>query len=141
MEQSFHGPMDVPEEQCRKLLEQHRPQVGRLAFADDYNPDWPTILPVNYVCVDGDIYIRTFEGSKLFAALRRQRVAFEIDDVDVDVRSGWSVVVIGPLDIVRGDYPSAVHSLRPWASTTPEYVIRLRPQQITGREVIGSRAS
>jgi hypothetical protein len=75
----------------------------------------------------------------LFAALRRQRVAFEVDEVDDDLRCGWSVVVVGPLDIVRGDYPSAVRSLQSWAGDKPEHVVRLQAQQITGREVIGPR--
>jgi nitroimidazol reductase NimA-like FMN-containing flavoprotein (pyridoxamine 5'-phosphate oxidase superfamily) len=139
MERSFLGLIELSEEQCRELLDRHRRSVGRVAFADDRNPDWPTILPVNYVWAGGDIYFRTFEGSKLFAALRRQRVAFEVDEVDDDLRCGWSVVVVGPLDIVRGDYPSAVRSLQSWAGDKPEHVVRLQAQQITGREVIGPR--
>ena len=96
MERSFLGLIELSEEHCRELLDQHRPTVGRVAFADDHNPDWPMVLPVNYVWVGGDIYFNTFEGSKLFAALRSQRVAFEIDEVDDDLRCGWSVVVVGP---------------------------------------------
>lgn len=140
MERSFLGLIELSEEHCRELLDQHRPTVGRVAFADDHNPDWPMVLPVNYVWIDGDIYFNTFEGSKLFAALRHQRVAFEIDEVDDDLRCGWSVVVVGPLDIVRGDVPSAVRTLRSWASGKPDHVVRLHAQQITGREVMGSPA-
>jgi nitroimidazol reductase NimA-like FMN-containing flavoprotein (pyridoxamine 5'-phosphate oxidase superfamily) len=111
-----------------------------LAFAEDRNPDWPMILPINYSYVDGNIFFRTFEGSKLFAALRRQRVAFEVDEIDEEVRHGWSVVVVGPLDTVRGDYPAAVRALQSWASDKPEHVVRLTVQQITGREVMGPEA-
>lgn len=139
MERSFPSLIELSEEQCRHLLDQHRPTVGRVAFADDRNPDWPTILPVNYVWADGDIYFRTFEGSKLFAALRRQRVAFEVDEVDDDLHSGWSVVVVGPLDLVRSGYPGAVRSLRPWAADKPDHVVRIQARQITGREVVGPR--
>jgi nitroimidazol reductase NimA-like FMN-containing flavoprotein (pyridoxamine 5'-phosphate oxidase superfamily) len=133
------GLIELTDEQCRHLLQQHRSTVGRVAFADDRNPDWPTILPINYAWAGGDIYFRTFEGSKLFAALRRQRVAFEVDEIDDDLRHGWSVVVVGPLDIVRSGYPTAVRSLQSWAADKPEHIIRLQVQQITGRRVIGPR--
>lgn len=138
MEARFVGLIELTDEQCRQLLDQHRPTVGRVAFADDRNPDWPTILPVNYVWAGGDVYFRTFEGSKLFAALRRQRVAFEVDEIDDDLQCGWSVVAVGPLDIMRSGYPTAVDSLQSWAND-PEHVLRLHVQQITGRRVIGSR--
>lgn len=70
----------------------------------------PTILPVNYV-LDAEtesIVFRTGYGTKLAAAGRNAVVAFEIDDIDEDTRSGWSVVVIGtaievtdPVDLAR----------------------------------------
>jgi len=76
---------------------------------------------------------RTFEGSKLYAALRRQRVAFEIDDVDADLRQGWSVVTLGTLDIVtdRTDHHAVDEHLTSWAAGGTEPPIRLDIEQLT----------
>lgn len=137
MGRSYVGLIELSAAECRELLEAHRPRVGRVAFAESNNPDWPTILPVNYVYVDGDIYFRTFRGSKLFAALSSQQVAFEVDGVEEDGRRGWSVVLLGPLDVVVDDPPDAVRSLHSWASDAPEHVVRLQVQQTTGRKVMG----
>lgn len=137
MERSFHGLIELTEEHCRELLEEHRPPVGRIAFVEDRDPHWPTILPINYSHAGDSIYFRTFEGSKLFAALRRQRLAFEIDGLDEDLGYGWSVVVIGTPEVVTGDAPDDVGVLRSWASDKPEHLVRLAITQITGREVMG----
>ena len=54
----------------------------------------PVIFPVNYV-LDGDVVVfRSDPGTKLDGATLA-RVAFEIDHVDRDLKSGWSVVVQG----------------------------------------------
>ena len=57
------------------------------------------IFPVNYV-LDGDtIVFRTDPGTKLGAA-GRARASFEIDSVDREHRTGWSVVASGRLEEV-----------------------------------------
>ena len=100
MTRSHHRLIELTEQRCRELLASHLPRIGRLAFAEDGDPAWPTVLPINYVLVRGAVYLRTFEGSKLYAALRRQRVAFEVDEVDAAWREGWSVLALGRLDVV-----------------------------------------
>jgi uncharacterized protein len=129
----------LSEGQCRDLLRTHQTGVGRIAFAEDGNAEWPSILPVNYAYRDGAIFFRTFEGSKLYTALRRQRVAFEIDDVDKDWRQGWSIVALGTLDVARepGEHNSVDQMLRSWAADEREHLVRLDIERLTGREVIG----
>jgi uncharacterized protein len=132
--------VELTEAQCRARLEGHEHRLGRLGFAEDGDPNWPTVLPVNYAYHDGDIFIRTQEGSKLYAALRRQRVAFEVDAVDLEWRQGWSVVALGTLEIVRDEERRAAVDavLRSWAARATEQLVRLDVERMTGREIISS---
>lgn len=142
MTRQKHRIIELDESQCRELLTTHRARLGRVAFVEDGDPDWPTVLPVNYAVVDGTVFFRTFEGSKLYAALRRQRVAFEVDSVDEEWRDGWSVLAIGSLDVVRdaGLAAAADEDLASWVATTDEQLVRLEIDQLTGRRVIGPHA-
>jgi nitroimidazol reductase NimA-like FMN-containing flavoprotein (pyridoxamine 5'-phosphate oxidase superfamily) len=85
---------DLDVDTCLQLLAQRR--VGRLAFVEEGGH--PVVLPVNYLLDRGSVLIRTGEGSKLAAAVRKARVAFEVDEIDDDLQIGWSVVVKGIAD-------------------------------------------
>ena len=142
MSRSHHQVVELDESRCRELLATSTPRLGRVAFAEDGDPDWPTALPVNYAYHDGAIYFRTFEGSKLFAALRRQRVAFEIDEIDATWRQGWSVVAIGSLDVVRDPEATAAVDamLERWAVDRTDQLVRIAIDHVTGRAVTGPPA-
>lgn len=143
MSRSQHRIIQIDEQRCRELLATHTPRLGRVAFAEGADPDWPSVLPVNYAYHDDAVYFRTFEGSKLYAALRHQRVAFEIDDLDPQWREGWSVVALGQLDIVRD--PAVIATVAPaltsWAAGDDEQLVRLAVAQLSGREVMGPPGS
>ena len=92
---------DLPFEDCLALLRLRR--VGRVALVID---DYPLVVPVNYRLVELPgrhhwIAIRTRQGG----AIERAAVhcAFEIDDIDEEHRTGWSVVVRGTLHHVDPD--------------------------------------
>ena len=55
----------------------------------------PVVFPVNFVLDRHRVVYRTGEGTKLDAAYRGSRVAFEIDGTDTAARTGWSVLVRG----------------------------------------------
>ena len=76
--------------ECFGLLA--RQQVGRVAVVDDRGP---VVFPVNFVLDRHMVVFRTDEGTKLDAAARCSRVAFEIDGIDAAAHTGWSVVVRG----------------------------------------------
>ena len=120
-------------DQCRALLVTHRPRLGRLAFVDG---EWPIVLPVNFA-LDGDIvYFRTAAGSKLDAAVRRDRVAFQLDHVDEVWEEGWSVLAFGRLRVV--DDPEELARarrlpLRPWAGGDKPHYLRLEMLSLSGR--------
>ena len=120
-------------EECLSLLE--RRHLGRVAFLDD---GLPTILPVNYVLVDGFVVFRTDAGGKLEAALRGDVVAFEIDGIDVTNRTGWSVLVRGHAERVSD--PAELARLRAmplvaWAPGAKPHYVRIRANAVTGRRI------
>jgi nitroimidazol reductase NimA-like FMN-containing flavoprotein (pyridoxamine 5'-phosphate oxidase superfamily) len=80
---------ELSDSACRELLASR--EVGRLGFVDE---GYPIVLPVSYRYVDGRIWIRTGSGSKLSSA-PLSPVSFEIDELDLASRSGWSVLAKG----------------------------------------------
>jgi nitroimidazol reductase NimA-like FMN-containing flavoprotein (pyridoxamine 5'-phosphate oxidase superfamily) len=75
--------------ECLRLLESKR--IGRLVYTDRA---LPAVLPVPFAVHDGAVVVRAPEGSAAMAA-RDAVVAFEVDDVDGDLREGWTVTVVG----------------------------------------------
>ena len=113
--------------------------VGRVAF-----PDGGTVivLPVNHV-VDGDsVAFRTTWGSKLHRAGDGGSMSYEIDEHDVATRSGWSVLVTGRAEILRGAEATRLEALAPpsWTSfgdspTGDVSWVRIRAEEVSGREI------
>lgn len=108
-----------------------RNTVGRFAYVARQGV--PDVVPVNYVWRDGEILIRSGPGPKLQAAQRGERVAFEVDELDVDRRTGCSVVVTGQagVDHTQLDDPD----LEPWASGPRRHLIRITPTRVDGRRI------
>jgi nitroimidazol reductase NimA-like FMN-containing flavoprotein (pyridoxamine 5'-phosphate oxidase superfamily) len=127
----------LPPEECRDLLTTK--SVGRVGFD---GPDGPQVLPVNYVVHRRDIIFRTGAGSALADAMRGGRVAFEIDDIDEFLQSGWSVLVVGDAGLV--DDPDLLVELwgdrgpQPWAVGLRTQFVRITPTRLTGRRVVQS---
>ena len=76
---------------CLDLLATRR--TGRLAYVA--RAGVPDIVPVNIALDDERVLVRSGPGPKLQAAERREVVALEVDDIDEDGHTGWSVVVAG----------------------------------------------
>jgi uncharacterized protein len=117
---------------CRDLLSTE--VVGRLGVLVDGCAE---IFPVNYG-LDGDgIVFRTNAGTKLTGALTGE-VVFEVDRIDVDKRSGWSVIVHGRAeDISRFDGPQLRERAKQAWVGPKEFLVRIAPRTITGRRVLG----
>lgn len=130
-----HQRMEVLDrEEARDLLA--LASVGRLAFVEGGEV---TVLPVNHVVDAWAVAFRTAYGSKLTAAVRGQRVAFEADGLDGAQRTGWSVLVRGEAEHVTD--PSVTErldelSLDVWADAVerPRW-IRIPIDEITGRRI------
>lgn len=122
-------------DECRALLVTHRPRLGRLAFVAD---GWPLVLPVNFA-VDGDaVYFRSAAGSKVAAAARCERVAFQVDHVDEVWEEGWSLLAFGRLRVVEDPAELARARrlpLRPWAGGDTPHFLRLDVVSLSGRRI------
>ncbi|MEU9023980.1 pyridoxamine 5'-phosphate oxidase family protein [Actinomadura sp. NPDC048394] len=119
--------------ECRDLL--RHAEVGRIVFTHNA---LPAIQPVNYVLDGEDIVFRTSRTSRLATAATGTIVAFEIDEFDVDTRTGWSVVAVGPARRVSAPGEVALLQgieLRTWAPGQRDLLIRVRPEMLSGRRI------
>lgn len=120
-------------DQCLDLLQTVR--VGRLVFTE---LALPAVQPVNFRVWQGDIAMRIASGQKLAAAVDNHVVAFEADELDPDLRTGWSVTVIGHARLIT-DVDELVKLsgvfLQPWADGRCDYFVRIRTEQVTGRRL------
>jgi nitroimidazol reductase NimA-like FMN-containing flavoprotein (pyridoxamine 5'-phosphate oxidase superfamily) len=123
----------LTEQECRDLL--GTVPHGRIVFTDRA---LPAIQPVNFVMADGAVVISTAAGSKLAAAARNAVVAFEIDEFDDALSTGWSVVVIGHARVVAEDGELS-HlrdlPLKAWTLCEPVHYIAITPELISGRSL------
>jgi hypothetical protein len=96
--------------------------------------------------LDGDLIVfRTDPGTKLDHG-SLDRVAFEVDEIDLAHREGWSVVVAGTGREITGALDKASEReqslpLQPWASGPKEHWIRIVAPVITGRRLERSSSS
>lgn len=128
-ESGEHGVTRMAHDEAVQLLAAHT--VGRFAYVA--REGVPDVVPVNYAWRDGVVLIRSGPGPKLQAAQRGDRVAFEVDELDVERRTGRSVVVIGraTLDVAGPDDPDP----SPWASGPRRHLIRITPSRVEGRRI------
>jgi nitroimidazol reductase NimA-like FMN-containing flavoprotein (pyridoxamine 5'-phosphate oxidase superfamily) len=124
----------LTEPECLELLA--GTEVGRVGLTIGA---LPAIFPVNYGMVDGTIVFRTAPGSKLAAAALGAVVAFEVDDYDRSDRSGWSVLAVGPSEVVHDiglTFRVLDAAIEPWAGGTRTSIVRIRPEIISGRRIV-----
>jgi len=124
-------PLDRAE--CLTLLAT-RP-IGRLVFTYRALPD---VLPVNYVLDGESVIIRLGSGSTAATATRDSVVAFEVDDVDVSARIGWSVIIVGRAEEITDLVElraAQVLGLVPWAGDWRDHFIRISMEKLTGRRL------
>jgi len=124
----------LPLQECMRLL--GRVPVGRVAFVSRGEV---VVVPVNHARDGSAVVFRTGEGAIQSAAARRHVVSFEVDDYDVEQRTGWSVLLKGTLDLVTDEAEVdrlREHGLHPWADATgrPHWV-RMTPTTVSGRRI------
>jgi nitroimidazol reductase NimA-like FMN-containing flavoprotein (pyridoxamine 5'-phosphate oxidase superfamily) len=128
--------VELSEADCKELLAQHT--AGRIGFMA---PDGPQILPVTYQYRNGSVIFRTSPFGPLASLVRRTSVAFEIDDIDAQNKSGWSVLMLGFAEAMAHDYlltRAWETGPVPWADGVRNLFIEITPRKITGRAVKGS---
>ena len=115
--------------------------IGRIAYLSRFGP---AVLPVNYKWHDGAVVFRTAQHSALDEDLQTgisggdYLVAFEIDEIDLPGRQGWSVLIQGPAHHVEGEAERASAEdagVEPWPPGERELFLRIVPHRVTGRRI------
>jgi nitroimidazol reductase NimA-like FMN-containing flavoprotein (pyridoxamine 5'-phosphate oxidase superfamily) len=118
---------------CWQLLPTE--EVARVAWAGS---DSVAIVPVNYTVVDKALWFQTQPYSQLGRACDGARLAIEVDQLDHEKRSAWSVVVVGYADVVDPeDVPEAVRQMQIWIPGPRSLAVRVAPVEVSGRRVWG----
>jgi nitroimidazol reductase NimA-like FMN-containing flavoprotein (pyridoxamine 5'-phosphate oxidase superfamily) len=120
-------------DECHRLLSSAN--IGRLGYCTDVGP---RIVPMNYTLVSEFVTFRTGFDTEASHQLFDHPIAFEVDQVDEFLQSGWSVLVIGnaqPLDEASLLLLDVEQSPEPWPAGRRSLVVQLPLTMMTGRRV------
>lgn len=126
--------VELTTDECLSLLGGH--EAGRIALN---TPGGLRILPVNYAMFGDAIVFRTLPYGEIANNAHAAEVAFQIDDLDHDLKRGWSVLAVGVAR--RVDDPDEVRLIReewdptPWAAGQRNLYFKLDWSQLSGRQV------
>ncbi|TDD50061.1 pyridoxamine 5'-phosphate oxidase family protein [Kribbella antibiotica] len=110
--------------------------LGRLVYT---HGGLPAIRLVNFVLDDDTIVFSTGQGDKFHAAERGDVVAFEADEVDAHLHTGWTVTAIGHLSTVSTEEAAELRRTLPlhsWLPIDAPQLIRLGVESIHGRRLL-----
>ena len=96
----------------------------------------PIVLPVTFRLVDEQIVFRTRRDTHLGLGTHNSVVAFEVDDIDPEDHTGWSVVVTGIASELRDpQMVDALHAiaLPEWSREDETRVVAIAVSMISGR--------
>jgi uncharacterized protein len=99
----------------------------------------PLVVPVNFALDGHAVVFRTTVDGSLAAATREAVVAFQADDIDEDVRSGWSVTITGvavPVTAASELLRLQQLGLAPWAPGRRDHYVRITSGIVTGRHLV-----
>jgi nitroimidazol reductase NimA-like FMN-containing flavoprotein (pyridoxamine 5'-phosphate oxidase superfamily) len=130
-------PIELSREECLQLLADS--SFGRIAVSTGDGA--PIIRPVNYIFDERSqsVVFRTVHGTKLYALLGARQAALEIDAIDSDTRSGWSVIIVGVTERVTN--PIEVRRLEQlgldtWIPDHESHWLRIRAWTVSGRRIV-----
>jgi Pyridoxamine 5'-phosphate oxidase len=123
------------EAECMELLADGG--MGRLVFNSRYGP---TALPVVYKIDEGSLVLGTWDpvfDEDLRTGIEHAdyHVAVEADQINLEAREGWIVLVRGAahhLDTEAERAPFIHAGLEPWVDEVPAHFIRVNPTTIYG---------
>jgi hypothetical protein len=100
--------------------------------------DGPRVVPMNYLIVSDSIVLLTSALSEAATHSLDRRVAFEVDQLNTLLRSGWSVLAVG----VAQEMPLALREAldvastpEPWPGGVRSLVMQIGVEQLTGRRI------
>lgn len=108
--------------------------VGRLAFTRHALPD---VIPVNFVLRGSTVLLRLRSNSLVARLIRDAVVAFQVDQIDVAGRSGWSVTVVGQARAVEpvGVYRDSLAQGQFWLTDPDALLVAISTERIAGRRL------
>ena len=125
--------------ECMQLLANGG--VGRLVYNSRYGPTAPTVYKI-----DGEsVVLGTWDPAVFDEDLRtgiahaEYQVAVEADQLDLETREGWIVLVRGAahhLDTEAERGPMIGAGLEPWIEGVPAHFIRVTPTSTWGNRVL-----
>lgn len=128
---------DLDEELCWRLAESQ--VVGRVGFQADGRIQ---IRPVNFITYEGSIYFRTSAYGSIATHIDAMPASFEVDEIDREDRSGWSVLFTGTAHRVSDSEELAAlwwpDRLTPWAAGIRSLWIGISAEHVSGRRVYTS---
>ena len=98
----------------------------------------PVVLPVNYMVADSTILFFTGAGIKRHAAVSGAWFGFEVDEIDLVAKTGWSVLAVGPggeLTDPADAHEARYKGLQSWAAGDRSHLIRITPEFLSGRRL------
>jgi nitroimidazol reductase NimA-like FMN-containing flavoprotein (pyridoxamine 5'-phosphate oxidase superfamily) len=115
---------------------------GRIVFVRDGEPE---IRPMTHLVDAGEVIIRTRLNAALTSALAVDgglRITYEADRLDVERRTGWSVIVSGTAAPVADQHRQARYKslLQTMLAVTDDTVIAIRPKTVTGIRIVPGAA-
>jgi nitroimidazol reductase NimA-like FMN-containing flavoprotein (pyridoxamine 5'-phosphate oxidase superfamily) len=111
-------------------------KVGRLGYVTDAGP---RIVPLNYTTTPDSIVVRTLAYGEVARSAVDQQVAFQIDDIDEFLQTGWSVLIVGTAKLVGVEELKQIMSVggpEPWAGGPRTLFLRIPLTTVTGRQVL-----
>ena len=130
----------LSEAECMQLLASGG--LGRLVYNSRYGP---TALPTTYM-IDGEsIVLGTWDPALFDEDLRtgiahaEYEVAVEVDQIDLEAREGWIVLVRGAahhIDTEAERAPLIGPDLEPWIEGVPAHLIRVTPTSTWGNRIL-----
>jgi nitroimidazol reductase NimA-like FMN-containing flavoprotein (pyridoxamine 5'-phosphate oxidase superfamily) len=104
----------------------------------------PEVYPVNHVIDSRTIVFRTDAGNKLRGIDRSPSVCYQVDGLDNEDCTGWSVLVKGRATEVA--FADEIRALRElswpfWTVDDRAHWFRIVPRELTGRHLHGSSRS
>ncbi|MFT3861306.1 pyridoxamine 5'-phosphate oxidase family protein [Micropruina sp.] len=118
----------LDEAECRLLLATRR--FGRVGWNSAAGVQ---ILPVSYGMVGDTIVFRTMNGSPLAELVRPLEVSFQVDDLDDETSTGWSILVHGTSGAAVATLPADMPD--PWAPGDRPLVIGIAADHYAGRSI------
>ena len=109
--------------------------VGRIVFS---RFALPAVHVVNFKLDGRDVVFRTRKGSMFAAGVADTVVAFEVDRIDEQARTGWSVTFLGRAKLItdpREKQRLSGLGIDPWAPGERNYFIKITTQTVVGRRI------